>query len=107
MQVDDYFPFRTRQDTPIKIMPWGAIFSPPPVDTELCIVMNKTTFTSNGSLLRSDEVAQRLNTSIQTIRRWARVGILSTVRFTRKSLRFPESEIERFCLQGIREEGAK
>jgi excisionase family DNA binding protein len=52
-------------------------------------------------LLTNDEVAERLKVRPSTIPRWIRQGRLAAVRFGRRTLRVPESEVEKFIARGF------
>jgi excisionase family DNA binding protein len=46
-------------------------------------------------LLRTGEVAKRLQVSIKTVERWAKQGKIRAIEYPSGQIRIPESEVER------------
>ena len=65
-----------------------------PVDTN----SNGMSTNQTDRLIRAKEVAARYDVNVSTVRRWAREGVLPSVRVTKKSIRFRESELPEYNL---------
>lgn len=64
--------------------------------TKLTLARSSVTTNTNlqtERLLRADEVALLFNVNVSTVRRWAREGVIPSVRVTAKVIRFRESQI--------------
>ena len=47
-----------------------------------------------GNLITADELGKRLNLSTDTIRKWARAGIIPCLKLSGKVVRFDSTEVE-------------